>query len=193
MSTLNLTRALEELIADITSRVDEFRHIDPARVLICVSSNRGGGIHGTYAKIHPLRFEGGLSSIEVKRGRRTRVCTLPEVTLGGKEMLYIIYFLVPRFFNLTLRDKLVTVFHELFHISPLFDGDIRRFPGRNYAHGGSRKRYNANMADMVDVYLRQMEAQALIGFLDGDMETLRARHGVIVGRRFPAPKIHIRG
>ncbi|MRR57589.1 MAG: hypothetical protein EG824_05180 [Deltaproteobacteria bacterium] len=193
MSTLNLTRALEELIADITSRVDEFRHIDPDRVLICVSSTRGGGIHGTYAKIHPLRFEGGLSSIEVKRGRRTRVCTLPEVTLGGKEMLYIIYFLVPRFFNLTLRDKLVTVFHELFHISPLFDGDIRRFPGRNYAHGGSRKRYNAIMADMVDVYLRQMEAQALIGFLDGDMETLRARHGVIVGRRFPAPKIHIRG
>lgn len=193
MSTLNLTRALEELIADITSRVDEFRHIDPARVLICVSSTRGGGIHGTYAKIHPLRFEGGLSSIEVKRGRRTRVCTLPEVTLGGKEMLYIIYFLVPRFFNLTLREKLVTVFHELFHISPLFDGDIRRFPGRNYAHGGSRKRYNAIMADMVDVYLRQMEAQALIGFLDGDMETLRARHGVIVGRRFPAPKIHIRG
>lgn len=193
MSTLNLTRALEELIADITSRVVEFRHIDPARVLICVSSTRGGGIHGTYAKIHPLRFEGGLSSIEVKRGRRTRVCTLPEVTLGGKEMLYIIYFLVPRFFNLTLREKLVTVFHELFHISPLFDGDIRRFPGRNYAHGGSRKRYNAIMADMVDVYLRQMEAQALIGFLDGDMETLRARHGVIVGRRFPAPKIHIRG
>lgn len=193
MSTLNLTRALEELIADITSRVAEFRHIDPARVLICVSSTRGGGIHGTYAKIHPLRFEGGLSSIEVKRGRRTRVCTLPEVTLGGKEMLYIIYFLVPRFFNLTLREKLVTVFHELFHISPLFDGDIRRFPGRNYAHGGSRKRYNAIMTDMVDVYLRQMEAQALIGFLDGDMETLRARHGVIVGRRFPAPKIHIRG
>ena len=193
MSTLNLTRALEELIADITSRVDEFRHIDPSRVLICVSSTRGGGVHGTYAKIHPLRFEGGLSSIEVKRGRRTRVCTLPEVTLGGKEMLYIIYFLVPRFFNLTLREKLVTVFHELFHISPLFDGDIRRFPGRNYAHGGSRKRYNAIMTDMVDVYLRQMEAQALIGFLDGDMETLRARHGVIVGRRFPAPKIHIRG
>jgi len=193
LSTLNLTRALEELIADITSRVDEFRHIDPSRVLICVSSTRGGGVHGTYAKIHPLRFEGGLSSIEVKRGRRTRVCTLPEVTLGGKEMLYIIYFLVPRFFNLTLREKLVTVFHELFHISPLFDGDIRRFPGRNYAHGGSRKRYNAIMADMVDVYLRQMEAQALIGFLDGDMETLRARHGVIVGRRFPAPKIHIRG
>jgi len=193
LSTLNLTRALEELIADITSRVDEFRHIDPSRVLICVSSTRGGGVHGTYAKIHPLRFEGGLSSIEVKRGRRTRVCTLPEVTLGGKEMLYIIYFLVPRFFNLTLREKLVTVFHELFHISPLFDGDIRRFPGRNYAHGGSRKRYNAIMTDMVDVYLRQMEAQALIGFLDGDMETLRARHGVIVGRRFPAPKIHIRG
>ena len=191
MSTLNLTRELEELIADITSRVAEFRHIDPTRVLICVSSTRGGGIHGTYAKIHPLRFEGGLSSIEVRRGRRIRVCSLPEVIFGGKEMLYIIYFLVPRFFNLTLREKLVTVFHELFHISPLFDGDIRRFPGRNYAHGGSRKRYNTVMAGLVESYLCKMENTELVAFLDGDMETLRARHGVIVGRRFPAPKVRI--
>lgn len=192
MSTLNLTRALEELIADIINRVNELRHIDPSRVLICVSSTRGGGIHGTYAKIHPLRFEGGLSSIEVKRGRKTCLCTLPDVTVGGIEMLYIIYFLVPRFFNLPLREKLVTIFHELYHISPRFDGDIRRFPGRNYAHGGSRKRYNAVMAGLVDSYLRKMEKPDLVAVLDGDMETIRSRHGVVVGRRFTAPKIHIR-
>jgi predicted metallopeptidase len=184
---------LEELIADITRSVAEFRHIDPARVLICVSSTRGGGIHGTYAKIHPLRFEGGVSSVEVRRGRNTRVCELPKVIFGGKEMLYIIYFLVPRFLNLKPREKLVTVFHELFHISPQFDGDIRRFPGRNYAHGSSRKRYNAVIAGLVESYLCKMANTELVAFLDGDMETLRARHGVIVGRRFPAPKIYVRG
>ena len=77
-------------------------------------------------------------------------------------MLYIVYFLVPRFFNLPLREKLITIFHELYHVSPGFDGDIRRFPGRNYAHGASRKRYNAEMAGLVDGYLRKNRPGRLI-------------------------------
>src|SRR5512141_1525231 len=111
MSILNLTQAMEALVADIVSNVREFSHIDPSRVLICVSSTRGGGVHGTYAKIHPLKFPGGQSSIEVKKGRRICTCTMPKVTHKGIEMLYIIYFLVPRFYNLPLREKLITVFH----------------------------------------------------------------------------------
>jgi predicted metallopeptidase len=108
-------------------------------------------------------------------------------------MLYIVYFLVPRFFNIPLREKLITVFHELYHISPSFDGDIRRLPGRNYAHGGSRKSYNARMAELVDTYLHTADTPDVIGFLDGDMETLRARYRTIVARRFPTPKISITG
>jgi hypothetical protein len=193
MSVLNLTRELESLVTDIVNRVDALRHIDSSRVLICVASTRGGGIHGTFAKIHPLRFRGGESSIQVKRGRKTCICTMPTVTLKGVEMLYIVYFLVPRFFNLPLREKLITVFHELYHVSPCFDGDIRRFPGRNYAHGASRKRYNAVMAGLVDEYLRMVDPVAVPEFLQGDMAALRERFRTIVGRRFPAPKIQIQG
>jgi hypothetical protein len=193
MSVLNLTRELEALVTDIVSRVDVLGHIDPSRVLICVASTRGGGIHGTFAKIHPLRFRGGESSIQVKRGRRTCICTMPSVTHKGVEMLYIVYFLVPRFFNLPLREKLITIFHELYHVSPGFDGDIRRFPGRNYAHGASRKRYNAVMAELVDEYLRMPDLAAVPDFLQGDMAGLRERYRTIVGRRFPAPKIQIQG
>lgn len=191
VSTLNLTRELEILIADIVRRVPELGHIDASRVLVCISSTRGGGVHGTYAKIHPLRFAGGLRTMEVRRGRRTCTCTMPEVTFGGREILYIIYFLVPRFLNLPLREKLVTVFHELYHVSPLFDGDLRRFPGRNYAHGSSRKGYNAIVAGLVDSYLRVPDRPDFTGFLEGDMEQLRARHRAVVGRRFPAPRIRI--
>ena len=193
MSLLNLTRELEVLVTDIVSRVDTLGHIDPSRVLICVASTRGGGIHGTFAKIHPLRFRGGESSIQVKRGRKTCICTMPTVTHKGVEMLYIVYFLVPRFFNLSLREKLITIFHELYHVSPGFDGDIRRFPGRNYAHGASRKRYNAVMAGLVDEYLRMLDPAAVPDFLQGDMAGLRERYRTIVGRRFPAPKIQIQG
>lgn len=193
MRVLNLTRELEVVVTDIVSRVHALGHIDPSRVLICVASTRGGGIHGTFAKIHPLRFRGGESSIQVKRGRKTCICTMPTVTHKGVEMLYIVYFLVPRFFNLPLREKLITIFHELYHISPGFDGDIRRFPGRNYAHGASRKHYNAVMAGLVDEYLRMLDPASVPDFLQGDMAGLRERFRTIVGRRFPAPKIQIRG
>lgn len=191
MTTLNLTLEMERLIADIICRVEEFSHIDPARILVCVSSTRSGGIHGTYAKIHPLRFEGGSETTQVRRGRRTITCAMPTVTHQGREMLYVIYFLVPRFLNLPLMEKLITIFHELHHISPEFNGDIRRFPGRNYAHGGSTKKYNAHMAKLVESYLKNANSSRLIGFLEGDMATIRARHKAVVGRKMAAPRIRI--
>ncbi len=189
MSNLNLTAELERLIAHICRGVEEFGHIDPHRVLVCVASTRGSGIHGTYAKIHPLRFAGGAASTTIRRGRRTLTCTMPTVTHRGEEMLYIVYFLVPRFLDLPFREKLITVFHELYHISPAFDGDIRRFPGRNYAHGSSTKQYNARMARLVDAYLDHQQDESLTRFLDGTMDELRSRYRTIVGRRLPAPKI----
>jgi predicted metallopeptidase len=193
MSTFNLTMALEELVVDIVCRVGDFGHIDPTKLLLCVSSTRGGGVHGTFAKIHPLRFPGGSRYKEVTRGRRVFTCSMPSVTHRDNEILYIIYFLVPRFFDLSLHEKLVTVFHELYHISPSFDGDIRRFPGRNYAHGSSRKRYNAFMKTLVDDYLRNKEYPDTFGFLNLDMDILRSRHQTIVARKLHAPKIQIRG
>ncbi|WP_318258330.1 putative metallopeptidase [Geobacter anodireducens] len=134
MGVLNVTRELERLIAHVTGRVPELAHIDPTRLLVCISSTRGAGVRGTYARIHPLRFPGGARSVERRRGRHTWVSTMPTIVHRQVEILYIIYFLVPRFLDLSLREKLITVFHELYHISPAFDGDIRRFPGRNYAH-----------------------------------------------------------
>jgi len=191
VTTLNLTLSLERLVADIVGKVEEFRHIDPLRVLLCVSSTRSGGVHGVYAKIHPLRFAGGARSMEVKRGRRSALLTMPTVIHRQIEMLYVIYFLVPRFFNLPKHEKLITVFHELYHVSPLFDGDIRRFPGRNFAHGSSRKRYNALMGALVENYLAMPGCAEVTDFLDGDLATLRSRYQAIVGRKYPVPKIRI--
>lgn len=193
MRTLNLTRELEQLVTDIVSQVSDFRHIDPAKVLLCVSSTRGGGVQGTFAKIHPLRFPGGSRTREVKRARRVYTCTMPTVTHRDNDILYIIYFLVPRFLNLSLREKLITIFHELYHISPNFDGDIRRFPGRNFAHGSSRKRYNALMEVLLDRYLQDKKDLASFGFLEVDMAALRARYQTIVARKYPAPKLQIQG
>ena len=186
---LNLTGELERLVSHITAHVPDLAHIDPARLLICISSTRGGGIRGTYAKIHPLRFPGGVRAIERRRGRHTYLSTMPSITHRGEEILYVIYFLVPRFFDLPLREKLITVFHELYHISPSFNGDIRRFPGRNFAHGSSTRKYNAHMGTLVDAYLAEHGGPEFFAFLDGTLTELRARHRTIVGRRFRIPVI----
>jgi predicted metallopeptidase len=189
MPTLNLTLELERLIAHITRNVDEFAHIDPRHVLVCVSSTRGGGIHGTYAKIHPLRFEDGTRSKTLRRGMRRYEYEMPVISHRGVEMLYVIYFLVPRFLNLPFREKLITLFHELFHISPEFNGDIRRFPGKNYAHGSSTRKYNIHMARLVDLYLGKLDDRSMLSFLEGDMDEVRGRFTAIVGRKMAAPRI----
>lgn len=189
MGVLNVTRELERLIAHVTGRVPELAHIDPTRLLVCISSTRGAGVRGTYARIHPLRFPGGARSVERRRGRHTWVSTMPTIVHRQVEILYIIYFLVPRFLDFSLREKLITVFHELYHISPAFDGDIRRFPGRNYAHGSSTRRYNTRMGELVDLYLAGHGSPELLAFLEGDMAELRTRHRTLVGRRFPVPRI----
>jgi hypothetical protein len=189
MNVLNLTAELERLITHIVGTMPEFSHIEPSRLLVCIATTRGGGIHGVYAKIHPLRFAGGVRTTRIRRGRKVVNGIMPTITHRGIEILYLVYFLVPRFFNLAPREKLITIFHELYHISPACNGDIRRFPGRNYAHGSSAKRYNALMATFVDAYLAKQGTEGLPRFLQGDMEGLRAHYRVIVGRRMKAPRI----
>lgn len=191
MSTLNLTVALERLVADIVSRTNELAHISPEQLLICLSTTRNGGIHGVYAKIHPLRFANGQRSRQVRRGRALYTCTMPHVEHRGEEVLYVIYFLFPRFFDLPLREKLITIFHELYHISPEFDGDIRRFAGRNYAHGSSTRKFNAAMGVLADRYLEQLSSKELVEFLSFDVSSLRSRHRALVGRKLKTPRVSI--
>lgn len=190
MSTLNLTGELERLIRDIVARTPDLEHIAPEKLLVCVSTGRPG-VGGSLAKIHPLRFAGGEKSMKRGRGWRSVLCTMPTITHQGEEMLYVIYFMVPRFLELSFREKLITVFHELYHISPACDGDIRRFPGKNYAHGSSTKRYNAQMGELVDDYLERLPERSALDFLDGNLAALRSRHQAIVARRLPAPRIGI--
>jgi hypothetical protein len=190
VTTLNLTSELERLIRDIVARTPEFHHVATENLLVCISSGRPSP-GGSLAKIHPLRFEGGEKSVRRRRGRRAVLCTMPTIMHQGEEILYVVYFLVPRFLELSTREKLITVFHELYHISPAFDGDIRRFPGRNYAHGSSTKAYNALMAKLVDAYLDQLPDPSVMLFLEGNLAELRRRHRAIVARRLPAPRISI--
>ena len=184
------TEYMDALIEDIVARCDEFRHVDCAGLLTATSQARSGGASGDLAQLIPLRFEGGATT----RVADGRTYTASPLIQDGREILYIVSFLLPRFCDLDRERKLVTVFHELYHISPEFDGDIRRFPGRNYAHGSSRQKYDAQMAEIADGYLEQNPPEEVVGFLSYDFRALKEKFGGVVGRRVrrrwrPAPAV----
>ncbi len=131
---LPLARCLHDLSTDICAKVPVLSHIDAGQVGFSLSFARNRRGSGTYAFIVPLRFEGGA----VTKNMAGAPTPCPGGS-AGREALYLIYLLAPRFFDLPQRRKLHTIIHGLYHISPEFDGDLRRFPGRRWAHGPSRE------------------------------------------------------
>jgi predicted metallopeptidase len=181
----DFTLHIRRVCVDMTARVEDLRHIDMARVAVSFTQTRKSGGEGLFAALTPLRFAGGRRHV-LRRGRKW---TIQRVTENGREMLYLLTFYLPRFLDLPLDEKLTTVAHELWHISPRFDGDLRRFAGRCYAHSGSQQQYDAHVKRLVDRWLRFRPAESLYDFLRYDHHGLVARYGRVYGQRIPAPKL----
>jgi len=180
--TLHVRRVCEDMVA----RLEVLKHVDVARVAVSFCQTRKAVPHGMYASLTPLRFAGGATET-VRRGRRWRIQRL--VDREGREMLYILNFYLPRFLDLPFPAKLATILHELWHIGPRCDGDLRRFRGRCYAHSGLQKRYDAHMASLAKKWLALGPPESLYEFLRHDFRALAQRHGRIFGQRVRAPKL----
>ncbi len=177
---------MRRVCADMAARLEELQHVDLGRVAFSFCQARKPVAHGMYASLTPLRFAGG--AMEVARGgRRWRVQRL--LAPSGRELLYILNFYLPRFLNLSFRAKLTTVLHELWHVSPRFDGDVRRFAGRCYAHSGSQKRFDALAEALAGRWLALRPPEPLYDFLRCDFAELARRYGRIYGQRVRAPKL----
>jgi predicted metallopeptidase len=174
------------LCQDAVTRLPKLHHIDISRVAIGFSQTRKAVRHGLYASLTPLRFAGGQTDT-IRRGRRWRMQRL--VDESGREMLYILRFYMPRFLDLDFREKLATVFHELWHINPHFNGDLRRFDGRCYAHSGSQRHYDAQVVRLADRWLSLNPPEQLYGFLTYDFRELVQRFGPVYGQRIAAPAL----
>ena len=170
---------MERLICHIRASCPEFGHINLDRMVVACMQARTPGQHGVFASVQPLRFEGGSETM-VRRGR---TYTMPEMTHRGRRILYIVHFALPRFMNMKFDAKLSTVFHELYHIGPQFNGDIRRFRGKYYAHGKSRKAYNEKMSAFAQEYLAMPGALEHAEFLRSDFKSLSKQHGGVSGTR----------
>jgi hypothetical protein len=182
----DLTDHLRRLCTDIVARCDFFHHIDAERILFHLTRSRGGQKSGLLAKVTPMRFRHG----QVFRKRRGYLCQVQRYFVNDVEMLYLMAFCVPRFLNLSFEQKMITVFHELWHIAPEFNGDLRRHMGRCYVHTHSKKSYDEQMAQLARHYLNHGAPPAeLHAFLRLNFTQLQQRYGSVVGQFVPAPRL----
>ena len=184
----DFTGSMTLLVQDIIATHPVFSHINPDNVFIAVSPSNGSK-NGVLAKLRPMRFEGGNKTKTI----RGREYTIPDININGVNILYVIFFHLPRFLNHgSQMNRLATVFHELYHISPLFNGDVRRLPGKNFAHGNSRKKYDELIKSLTEEYVSTGKngEYGVTGFLKYDYAGLKRKYGAIYGDmiRIPASK-----
>jgi hypothetical protein len=101
----------------------------------------------------------------------------------------LLTFCLPRYLEQDFDQKFITLFHELFHISPAFDGDLRRHGGRYQFHTHCQRSYDRRMVEYAREYLAGRPDPRLFGFLRMNFAQLQQRHGSVTGIIVPRPKI----
>lgn len=182
----HFTRAVRAVAVDMAVRLPELSHVDMSRVAVGFCQARKRVAHGLQASLTPLRFEGG-ATITVERGRRYTCQRILDA--HRREYLYLLNFYVPRFLDHSLGEKLTTVVHELWHISPAFDGDVRRHAGRCYVHGRSQREFDRTAARLAATWLADNPPPALYSFLRLNFRQLQQRYGEVIGERYATPKL----
>lgn len=184
---LNFNDRMAELIGEVLRHVPEFRHFDARRFRVSASFNRSRSRGGVLAYIVPLRYRDGLP-VELRRhGSKMYHWAMMPHEHEGNQILYFMYFMLPRYLNLTLRQKIETVVHELYHVHPSFNGDLRRFRGRSRLHGDSRA-YDLKVRDLTDAFLGAQHDPTKYEFLRGTTDHLRRRYGEILAHHLAEPR-----
>lgn len=182
---LNITKKLTAVCVDACQRCPAFAHIDMSRIRVTFTPSRNRSQYGLQAKLTPLKLKGGSQESE-RRGRRFRV---QQYLVDEVELLYMVTFVLPRFLDRPFEDKLVTIFHELYHVGERFDGDIRRHAGRYHAHSHSKCEYDEQMKRLVSEYQAGNPDPTITEFLHHDYADLWKRHGGVFGTVLPRPKM----
>jgi hypothetical protein len=151
---LDFNQRMGRLIGEISTKVDEFRRFDPDRVSVGVCFDRRRPRGGALAYVLPL---------------------------VGPAAAYRMTFVLPRFLHLRFREKLETVVHELYHISPAFDGGLRSFRWPRSLHG-RRRAFDRRVTELTDLFLGAPHDSRCYDFLIGGPRELSQRYGAIVGR-----------
>jgi hypothetical protein len=179
------TDLIQRLCADIVARCPTFSFLDLSRVLITFTPSRNRSPFGLQARVTPMRFRDGA----LTERRRGVLYGIQRYYVGNREMLYLLTFSLPRFLDQPFEEKLVTIFHELYHIGPSFNGDIRRWPGRCEVHSHSKQEYDQYMSELVRPYLASHTNPEIYEPLRFHTKDILNRHRAISGVVVPRPKL----
>jgi predicted metallopeptidase len=148
----NLSRVVRLVIRDVARQIPEFAHVRAERILVVAGEAR----RRSRATIRPLR-----SAVTGGRGR-------PKVRFRGRDIRYLLT-LRPLFFrDSTVEERIATVLHELFHVSPTFDGTLA--PSRRHA-ALPPPAFDALLGPLVGRY-RELCPESLLRQLAFDGEAL---------------------
>ena len=206
---IDYTGHLTRLMEDVVARVPALAFIDMTRVLVFARPGRSSA-DGAFATCHCLSLPPSEPGYYYWRDRRTRritrrsewfVAKSPVVTIGEREMRYLISFTLPRFcdqsFDRSRKErhyhgvgeawmaKLDTVVHELYHIDPSQTGirKIARADGSSSTKAHS-PRFFSDVAALVRAYLDTRPDPHVYEFLRLGFHELRARYGGVEGTSF---------
>ncbi|MCX7677950.1 MAG: putative metallopeptidase [Spirochaetes bacterium] len=182
--SINLSETLHAIIADIVRNFNMFSHIVPEKLHVCTASNRAGSQGATFGKLVPLKFENGKDLMYFNG----KYYTMPRIEVNGIHILYVIYFYIPRFTDLPCIDKLRVIFHELYHIHPLFNGDIRRFGEKGRAHGHSKKTFDTNFEMAVHEYMKLVQKTEFDEFLHLTTNQLFTKYARVFSHKLKVPR-----
>lgn len=177
----DFTGHMRRLLAAVVAGCEPLRHIDVSRLLVAVTRTRNNRSHGLQARITPLRPD--------SRGRPAGATgQVQRYFLGRHEFYYVMTFFLPRFLNQDFSEKLVTLFHELYHIGPRCQGDLRVGKDSRRLHSPGRQQYDREMAALAREYLSGKPDPTLHAFLRLDFAQLQHRHGAVAGIVVPHPR-----
>lgn len=182
---LDFSARMRRLVEDIVRRRPEWSHLVPEKILIGFTQANLRSLHGLQARVTPLRFAGG----ELQKRQRGFVYQIQRYFNGDTEFLYLLTFCLPRFLDQDFDHTMITLFHELNHIGPKFDGDLRRHEGRYHLHSHSKYDYDRHASELARKYLADKPDPRLSSFLRLNFEQLRKRHGKVVGIVVPRPRL----
>ena len=186
LKSFNYTDALSVVCRDICAKTPIFQHYNLDYVGFSFKNVRNAKSTGVLATLTSLRFEGGgLATFH-----RKAFWKAPNVVDSkGRKLLYILTVCGSRFLNLPVKEKIHTLTHELYHIAPEFNGDIRRFSGKKYQHGSSLKNFNAVVAKYADAWLAREPDREIWAFLELNQEELIRRYQKVKFTKFPRVKL----
>ena len=205
---INYTERLTLLMEDVVSRVPTLSFIDMADVLVFARSGRSNA-EGAFATCHCLTLPPSDPGYYFWRDRSTQrltrrsewfVTKSPSVTIGTRDIKYMMSFTLPRFCDQSLERsrkehfysgadpwmaKLDTVVHELYHIDPDLAG-IRRIEREDgtYSANCHGHLFFEQVAAMVNTYLNSGPSPEVYDFLQDDFTAIDARSGGVVGTSF---------